>query len=268
MASIKLIATDLDGTLLDSTGKITEANKSALREAQNRGIMVTICTGRMFSSARRFAAQLNIDLPLICYNGAMVRSPEGKTLSHLPLELGAAKRLLAIFRERDIYVQSYIDDMLFVRDADEQEFQMYVRHFGVTGAPIGDAVFEPKVAPTKLLTVNESVDAAEALMYELQRMFGEEVYVTRSNADFVEVMNPRAGKARALATLAADLGIPMDSVMAIGDGENDAEMIAEAGVGIAVANARERPKEGARDVAPSNDDDGVAWAVGRYALVS
>ncbi len=266
MPRIKLIATDLDGTLLDSAGKISERNKAALLAAKERGVYVTICTGRMFSSTKRFAAQLGIEIPVICYNGAMVRKPDGEMLSHLPLEMGLARRLLAIFKERDVYVQSYVDDVLYVRDEDEEEFQMYMRHFGVTGHAIGSELYTPAVAPTKLLAVGDTVDGAETMMYELQEKFGAEVYVTRSNADFVEMMDPRAGKGRALATLAESLGVSMDEVLAIGDGENDAEMIESAGFGLAMANGRRRPKSVAKEIAPSNDEDGVAWAVEKYVL--
>ena len=266
MPSIKLIATDLDGTLLDSAGKIPERNKAALLAAMERGVYVTLCTGRMFGSAKRFTSQLGITIPVICYNGAMVRRPDGEMLSHHPLEMGLARRLLAIFKERDIYVQSYVDDILYVRDEDEEEFQIYMRHFGVTGRAVGNDLYTPSVAPTKLLAVGDTVDEAETLMYELQGKFGGEVYVTRSNADFVEMMDPRAGKGRALATLAESLGISMDEVLAIGDGENDAEMIECAGFGIAMANGRERPKSLALEIAPSNDEDGVAWAVEKYVL--
>lgn len=266
MSMVKLIATDLDGTLLDSAGKISERNRAALLAAMERGVHVTLCTGRMFSSAKRFSAQLGITIPLICYNGAMVRRQDGEMLSHLPLEMGLARGLLAIFKERDIYVQSYVDDVLYVRDADEEEFRMYVRHFGITGRAIGNDLYAPPQPPTKLLAIGDSDSKAESLMRDLRETFGDKVYVTRSNADFVEMMDPRAGKGLALAGLAESLGIPMDSVLAIGDGENDTGMIKNAGFGIAVANGLEQPRAAAREVAPSNDEDGVAWAVEKFVL--
>lgn len=266
MSSIKMIATDLDGTLLNSAGKISERSKAALLAAKEHGVYVTLSTGRMFSSASRFAGEIGVEIPLICYNGAMVRRPDGEMLSHLPLDMGPARDALAFFKERGIYVQSYVDDMLYVRAENEEEFQTYIRHFGVVGYAIGDAVFEPLSPPTKLLAVSDSDEEAVALMLELRKKFGGEVFVTRSNPDFVELMNPLAGKERALATLAKSLGVEMSEVLAIGDGENDMGMIQNAGIGLAVANGRESLKAAARGIAPSNDEDGVAWAVEKYVL--
>lgn len=266
MPSIRMIATDLDGTLLNSAGKISEHSKAVLRAAVERGVYVTFSTGRMFSSASRFAGEVGIEIPLICYNGAMVRRPDGEMLSHLPLEMGLAKRVLTFFKERSIYVQSYVDDVLYVRDEKEEEFQRYIQHFGVVGYVVGDALYDPSIAPTKLLALCDTEDEAEALMYKLREEFGKEAFVTRSNPDFVEMMNPLVGKERALATLAESLGVEMSEVLAIGDGENDTGMIQSAGLGLAVANGRELPKSAAREVVPSNDEDGVAWAVEKYVL--
>lgn len=266
MAGIKLIATDLDGTLLDSSGKIPEANKAALRAAAARGVHVTISTGRMFGSALRFATQLGTTIPLICYNGAMVRYPGGELLSHTPLDLGLAKRLLAIFRERKLYVQSYIDDVLYIRDDHDEEFREYLRHFGISGRPIGEELYNPMTAPTKLLAMTETAEESEQLMFELRERFGAEVYITRSNSDFVEMMAPSVNKSKSLAGVANNLGVGMDEVLAIGDGENDVEMVANAGLGIAMGNGGSKIRAAVRHIAPKNDENGVAWAVEKFVL--
>lgn len=263
---IGLIATDLDGTLLDSGGVIPARNVSALKAAIARGIYVTIATGRMFASASRFAAEIGIDIPLICYNGAMVRRPDGDMLSHRPLDLEAARALLAIFKDRGTYVQAYIDDVLYVKDAGDTNFQNYLRHFRIDGCVIGDALYRPETPPTKLLAMTGGLEHSKRLADELHQRFGEQVYVTSSNADFVEMMNPLVDKGRSLALLAESLGVPMEQVMTLGDGENDVEMVSRAGCGIAMANARLRLKEAASVVGPTNDECGVAWAVEQFAL--
>jgi len=266
MAEIKLIASDLDGTLLDSSGKIPERNRDAVFAARERGVRFTISTGRMFHSARRFAAQLGIEIPMICYNGAMLCSPEGEVFSHDTLDLAIARELLAIFRDRGMYVQSYIEDVLYIRNPNDVEFQNYMRHFGITGKAVGDALYAPETAPTKLLVTTSGAEQSAALSRELAERFGARIYVTSSNADFVEVMNPDVNKGRALRNLADRLGIAMESVMAIGDGENDLEMIRAAGTGVAMANGRQRTKDAADLVAPANDEDGLAWAIATCIL--
>ena len=266
MSSIKLIATDLDGTMLNSEGKMSNRTREVFAAVKEKGVYFTLATGRMFSSASRFAAEIGVEIPLICYNGAMVRRPSGELLSHTPLEMGLARRMLAYFKENNIYVQSYVNDELHVRDEDEEEFRMYIRHFGVVGYAVGDSVYTPEDAPTKLLAVKETEEEASALMLELRRLFGEEAYITRSNAEFVEMMSPSVGKGRALEELAASLGVSMGDVLAIGDGENDAGMIELAGYGLAMSNARERAKTMAKEIVPSNDEDGLAWALEKYVL--
>jgi hydroxymethylpyrimidine pyrophosphatase-like HAD family hydrolase len=103
-------------------------------------------------------------------------------------------------------------------------------------------------------------------MKELAGMFPGRVYVTSSNEDFIEMMNPGANKGRCLRMLSESCGVPLENVMALGDGDNDAEMVGTAGLGIAVANARESVKKTARFVAPSNEECGVAWAIEEYVL--
>ncbi|MDL2263257.1 Cof-type HAD-IIB family hydrolase [Synergistaceae bacterium OttesenSCG-928-I11] len=263
---IRLIATDLDGTLLDGTGNIPPRNRDALVRAMARGVIVTIATGRMFHSANRFAAEIGVKVPLICYNGAMVRYPDGRTLYHHRLDMSIARRALAIFRERRIYVQSYIEDVLYIRDAGDEEFVAYLKHFGIEGRAIGDDLYAPSVAPTKLLAMTDDIEASHALMREFQDLFGPDLYVTSSNANFVELMNPVVNKARSLTALAGDLGVPMENVMTLGDGENDVEMLRAAGTGVAMANGRQSAKDAADAVAPTGDECGVAWAVEKYAL--
>lgn len=266
MEKTRLIAIDLDGTLLDRESRIPERNGKAVADAMKRGIGVTLCTGRMFRSTRAFAEALSIELPLVCYNGAMIRDPKGSTRMHAPLSASVAKRALAMFRERGVYVQSYIDDVLYIRDADDAEFRNYTTRYGVPGTAVGDALFDPPSPPTKLLAVAANVERARIVADEIAGALGADAYVTRSNSEFVEVMNPSVNKAHGLSSLAREMGVRMDEVMAIGDGENDTEMISSAGIGIAMSNGCLKAKTAARDIAPANYENGVAWAIEKYAL--
>jgi Cof subfamily protein (haloacid dehalogenase superfamily) len=259
----------MDGTMLDDATRIPEKNRLAVAEAMRRGVAVTTATGRMYKSARVFAEQLGIhDVPLICYNGSMIRGMDGETLLHLRLGMDVAHGLLDIFRKRGIYVQSYIDDELYVHDFDDRKYiyYYYYSNFGTHGQPIGDGIYAPQTPPTKLLAITSGLDESRALMREISEIFGDRLYVTTSNADFVEMMNPEAGKEKCLRRLAGILGVEMENVMAIGDGDNDAEMIKMAGIGVAVANARNSAKMAADVIAPSNDECGVAWAIEKYVL--
>ncbi|MDR1508732.1 MAG: Cof-type HAD-IIB family hydrolase [Synergistaceae bacterium] len=264
---IELIASDMDGTMLDSGTRIPEKNRLAVADAIRSGVAVTISTGRMYKSALAFAERLGIrEVPLICYNGSIIRRTNGETLSHVRLDMDVARGLLDIFRERGIYVQSYIDDELYVRDFDDQKYIYYYSNFGTAGKSIGDGLYAPETPPTKLLAMTSGLDASRDLMRELSEIFGDRLYVTTSNADFVEMMNPEASKGKCLRKLADILGVSMENVMALGDGDNDAEMIKMAGIGVAMANARNSAKLAADVIAPSNDECGVAWAIEKYVL--
>ncbi|MDR3353537.1 MAG: Cof-type HAD-IIB family hydrolase [Synergistaceae bacterium] len=265
MTSIRLIALDLDGTLLDSSLEISEDNKNAVRGAMELGVSVVINTGRMFRSSKAFVDQLSLTGPVICYNGAMICRPDGEVTFHEPLDIEVARGLLSIFRDRGIYVQSYVDDILNVRENDG-ETVWYVKTFGADWRLVGDALYSPVTAPTKLLAITDGIEQSHVIRDEMSELFGDKLYVTISNSNFVEMMNPAANKGRRLAHVARDMGIGMESVMALGDGENDIEMVSCAGIGIAMGNGLEKIKSAACDIAPANDEDGVAWAIRKYVL--
>jgi Cof subfamily protein (haloacid dehalogenase superfamily) len=196
----------------------------------------------------------------------MLRHPKGEILWHKHLELEMAKKLLRLFREMGVYVQSYVGDELFIRDSGREEYLEYRRLFGVTGKVAGDDLYHPDTAPTKLLVITGTAGEAQAIADDLRGRFGAELYVTRSNCNFVETMNPEANKAKGLAKLAEIIGVKMEEVLAIGDGENDVEMVACAGIGVAVGNGAKKIRDAADYVAPTNDENGVSWAVERFVL--
>jgi Cof subfamily protein (haloacid dehalogenase superfamily) len=262
-----MIASDLDGTLLDSFSRVPERNKTVIAEALRRGIIFVVATGRMYHSARGFAEEIGAArFPLICYNGSKIAEPNGEELIHLKLDMDVALGLLAFFRDRNMYVQSYIDDRLYIERDGAEQYQYYNKYFGITGTAVGDDLYTPARRPTKLLSKTEGIEDSRKLTKELSDMFPGRVYVTSSNEDFIEMMNPGANKAICINLLSESCGVPIENVMALGDGDNDAEMVGTAGLGIAVANARESVKKAARFVAPSNDECGVAWAIEEYVL--
>ena len=263
---IKLIATDIDGTLLDDDCKISSENRSAIQAAMDLGIAFTLSTGRMFASTKAFAAELGVREPVICYNGAMTRHPDGTILSHTPLDMDTAKNMLTLFKQRGLYVQSYLNDTLYVNNISDEEFKYYMKTYGIMGHPIGESLYSPDEPPTKLLVMTSTASEASLLMKELQGLFGSDAYVTTSNYNFVEMMNPGVNKGKSLRALADSMGISMDNVLAIGDGDNDVEMVAAAGVGIAMGNGCKRLKESAKHIAPTNRESGLAWAIKEFAL--
>lgn len=265
--SIKLIAMDLDDTLLDNQQRVSPRACETIRKAVAGGVTVTIATGRMFCSAMQYAEQLALDVPLITYNGSLIKSSRSKEvfLHHtIPKEL--AREILAVFGKNHWYIQSYIDDVLYVENLDE-DARMYERLAGVKAVPVGEKLFQPEGNPTKLLAIREPAEIKR--MHEIVKQeFGDAIYVTNSKANYLEIMNPAVNKGRALAYLAERLNIKQAEVMAVGDSNNDLDMIRYAGFGVAMGNASDKVKACAQAVTCANEEDGVAAAIEKYVLTA
>ena len=137
--AIKLIAIDLDDTLLDNRQQVSPRTRTTLQQAMRKGVAVTIATGRMFQSALPFAAEIGIALPLITYNGALIRQRlTGETIFHRPIEPELAQDLADLFRQRNWYLQKYVDDQLYVTNLDENA-RFYADYAKVEAIPLGDA---------------------------------------------------------------------------------------------------------------------------------
>lgn len=264
MPKIKLIAIDLDDTLLRTDLTISERARRAIRQASAQGIHVTLATGRMFPSALPFAQELQLNLPLITYQGALVKYADGREVYHRPIPLGEARRLVEFLAPYHYHVKVYLNDRLYM-EKDSPEGQRYV---ALARVPISLVDHLPDVLsqePTKIVAIAEPAQL-DGLALDVRREFGNTVHVTKSKATFLEFSHPRATKGIALQYLAQSLGIEAQEVMAIGDSPNDLDMLEYAGWGVAMANAVQEVRQIARYVTLSNDDDGVAEAIEKLAL--
>ena len=262
---IKLVALDMDDTLLNKQAEISARSSDVIRRAIAQGVTVTIATGRMFRSAQPFAARLGLDVPLITYNGALVRAAlSGETLLHRPIDAEIAAEVLAIFKKRGWYLQSYVDDVLYVAEMNDKA-RYYENLAKVKAFSLGDEFYSRRQSPTKLLAMAEPDQVAE-MKQVLQTRFGERLYLAISKPTYLEMVNPLVNKGTALSFLAERMGIDRGQVMAVGDSFNDLDMIEYAGWGVAMGNAPEAVKSRAKAVVSANDKDGVAEAFERFIL--
>jgi Cof subfamily protein (haloacid dehalogenase superfamily) len=260
--SFKLLALDLDDTLLNGEFRISAENRRAIRGAARQGALITLATGRMFRSALPFARELGIDLPLITYHGALIRTAGGKTLCHQPVPLEAARMVATVCLRHGFHVNAYLDDELFV--AEENELSRYYQNIaGVRVTAVGDLAAFLSVPPTKLTVISRN-GRFDELKDELNMRFGSRLSITISRPDFLEITDRLATKGQALKYLAELLQIPREQVAAVGDSQNDIDMLLYAGTGVAVANARQEVKAVADLVTASNLDHGVAVFIRRY----
>lgn len=286
---IKLVAVDLDNTLLDPEWKVSSRARRTLQAVKKKGIEVVLATGRMFRSARRYAVEMELgDIPMITYNGALVRTAgSGRTLLHRPVPLPAARRVAEYTEERGYHLQIYVDDEFIVAAVTEKA-RYYSRLAGVEPVPVGrlsrflqsdSAPREPSSQgaagenpgglsariPTKMI-IYEREEVIPGIRRELEALLGNQVYLTTSYPYFLEVMNREVSKGKALSHLAAILGITREEVMALGDSYNDLDMLEFAGFPVAMANAPAEVRARARFVTSSNREDGAAEALERFLL--
>ena len=265
MTKYKLLATDLDDSLLDDHYSIAAVDREAIERALGAGIRVVLATGRMYRSALPYALELGLDSPLITYQGAYARFPAGNVLYHRPVPYETAVELLERLKATGYHTNIYIDDNLLVERLD-READIYRAISGVEPVVVGDLaeyLREVRREPTKVLVVvpEENIDR---LSGEMKAVFGESLYITKSKPFFLEFMNSGATKGKALQAVAEHCGISPAEIIAVGDSYNDLEMLSYAGLGAVVANAREDIKKSADYVTRANTDGGVAGVIDRF----
>lgn len=265
MAGIKLMVFDLDDTLLNDHIAISQRTQQIIRKASESGMKVTLATGRMYCSTIPFASQLELDMPIITYNGAMVNDyPSGKILFHLPINPQTAAQALKVCQERQWYIQSYIDDELYVRDIDKHA-KLYAEITGAKPIAVGERLYTMEKAPTKLLAIAEPTKIPEMLEV-LQSRLGNSLSIAESKPNYLEITNPAVNKGTALKFIADKLKVDRQEIIAFGNGNNDIPMMCYAGWGVAVGNAPPTVKQAARLVTGTNNDDGVADVIEKYIL--
>jgi Cof subfamily protein (haloacid dehalogenase superfamily) len=263
----QLVALDLDGTLVGEDMIVPVRTRRAVERAMDRGCLVTIATGRGFPPAVRFARDLGLNAPLICYQGALIRDHRDGSIIHsetVPLDV--AREVIVFSQARRYNVQAYMEeDRAYVDHVDELIARMAdIAQVPVTG--VGNLASWLNRPPLKFLFFVEEREAAPELVRDLHAQFNGRVQVVQSWYHLVEVTGPNVSKGEALAKLSAHLGVPQSTTIAIGDQDNDVSMIAWAGLGVAMGDASPGAKAAASLVAPPLAAQGAAWAIERYVL--
>jgi len=263
---IRLLALDLDGTLINDALQLAPRDERAVTAAAAAGVHVVLTTGRMFRSALPYAERLGLTGPIINYQGAVVRDiASGDIWFRCELTIPMQQRVLSFAEPRDLHVNVYLDEEVYTARP-RPEADLYAKIAMVPYHAVGPLSAWIHAEATKLVLVELDPQRVPARMAELAAWMGSLGTVTRSLAWFIEVVNPEVSKSRALALVASRLGVPQAEVCAIGDNKNDQDMIAWAGFGAAMETAPPEVKAVARYVTTTPDRAGVADVIERFIL--
>jgi Cof subfamily protein (haloacid dehalogenase superfamily) len=260
MRNQHLIAVDLDGTLLKDDKTISPRTKAALQKARAQGHLVAISTGRPYRASNIYYQELQLDTPIVNFNGAYVHHPLDSAWGtyHAPLELKIAREIVqacAQFGVKNIYAE-VIDDV-YVRQIDEG--MLHIFQFGSPKVYTGDLLHILEDDPTCLL-IDADEHEVEAIRQHLTTVHAEIIDHRRWAAPWhiIEIVKSGMNKAIGLQRLTDYYNIPPERVIAFGDEDNDFEMLEFAGRGVAMGNGIDELKSLANDVTLTNEEDGIA----------
>lgn len=276
---IKVIVTDLDGTLLNSNSQINPKTKETLLKLQRDGYHLVLASGRPTPSVVGIAKELEMDLYdsyILTFNGAHVMNFQSKEVIYQqPLSVESSKAILGHLESFEVVPMVCIDDTMYVEDV----FAGMVEHQGVMKNIIE---FESRIGNYKLCEVNNlkdfvsqplskilitgNVDYLEANLEAFREPFATTNTITKSADFFVEFTDFGVDKARSLETILNKIGASMENVIAFGDGMNDLTLVQSAKIGVAMGNSSQTLKSHANYVTDSNDNDGIVLALEHFGI--
>ena len=275
----RLLALDIDGTILDPYGKLPTAVRAAIATARERGLWVVLCTGRRFRTALPWARELDLEGAIVVHNGSIVKDIDsGRTLheSYLPAE--HYREVVEFLRHRGsplVYVDSFHEEIdILIDRASDQRVHAFQREYmddnGQYFRTVEDLV---EVERRDVIMISTMADEETLLRVrdEAHVRFGAEIRThtlinKNYNGGILEFLSPASSKWIGLERIARDAGISPAEIVAVGDDTNDVEMIRHAGLGVAMQNAVDVVKDAADVVVRSNAEGGVAEAVERVLL--
>ena len=264
----KLVALDLDGTLIGRDLAISPTVRAAVLRMSDFGVRGVIVTGRMYRAALPFARALEFESPLVCYQGAAIVDPSTDTvLRDTPLSNAVVREVIDVAQRHGMHLQLYRNDAYYCEQRNAfSDLYAELARVEPTIVPSLRVTFAESEA-TKAVVVAEPNDALRFLA-QLKAALGARAYVTRSCPEFVEILNPSVDKGEALGFLAAHLGIRIEDTLAIGDSWNDAPLLRAAGFGVAMGSAPPELLAVADAVVGDVEQDGVAEALERYVFAA
>lgn len=270
----KLIAIDMDGTLLNNKNNISAKNIETIHKAMDKGIHIVLATGRILASAKYFSRHLKLDKAIVACNGAIVSSGNGEDIFfERKLEAPISKKLVDLAREYKIDYRFSSKDTLYTKLAQRDGEEFYPSHRenlmeqGIRVKILEDPVKTIEVEKPDIYKFEFVEENKDKLLYfrnKLQTIEG--INIASSWHNNVEVMGEGISKGKALEYLCQKYKINKSQIVSIGDNENDISMFKVSGLAIAMANSNNVAKKYSHIITSSNNEDGVARAIEKYVL--
>lgn len=263
--TIKLLVTDLDGTLLNHKKEISKRNALAIQRAQAKGIKVTFATGRMHAAAAKFAKSMAIDLPIITCNGALLKTCDDEVIFEQYIQQSVAREAIEFCLAKDWHIQWYIHDELYVN---EMKPDTWTGYEDVLKIPIREAKgnLEAYSRGVVQMVILDKKGQIKTIAPHIRERFDGRLDTPITSDYCIDVVPVGTNKAVGIEHLAKMYGIDRSEIMAIGDSDNDLAMLKYAGFGVAMGNAFDSTKAIADVITTDVEADGFAHAVEKYIL--
>lgn len=264
---IKMIAIDLDGTLLTDDKIFTENTKEIIRKVAEMGIYVIIATGRPYKAASVYDEKLNINHPILAQNGAIVKEMTGELTLFKPIPIKKGIDLVDYCQKRQYTCSIFLDDSdVYINKPDCFGRKIHL-NLNNTNPKICRDLKKMITKPLlKILITDENPEKINEINLDLVDKFGQVLNVAQSGSWYIDIMEKGVTKGAALKYIAEKLGISSEYIMAIGDSRNDLEMLEFAKIPIAMGNADDIIKQKSNYITKSNNDDGVFETIKKFIL--
>ena len=263
----KIIALDMDGTLLDDDKKITEENKKALMRAKDKGVKVVLSSGRPKDGLIKFLNELELmqdNEYVLSYNGCLVQEAKsGKILHEVGLKGTDLHYMYTLSREFNVNIHAFSEKhgLITPKMSKYTEVEASLNGIEATIIDFFDIPEDENIIKIMLVDEEEILDAA---INRLPKEAYDKYNIVKSTPYFLEIINKNGNKGEGLKALANHLGVKREEVMAFGDASNDREMIEYAGLGVAMENAMEEVKKVADYITCNNNESGVAKVINKF----
>ncbi len=266
----KLIAIDMDGTLLNSGNNVSTRTKEAILKAKEKGVHIVLATGRILKSAVHYSKQLDLKNPIVASNGGIMIDENSNVIFKNPIDKESIKEIVKLADDEEVYCHLYdeskfyssqkVQDVLDFYSEGSKNMKIDLQLFN----NIDDILSAEDLNIYKLIFIDDDLEKLQNFRSKISTV--DNINISSSWSNNIEAMGLNVSKGQAIKKLAERLDIDLDEIVAIGDSENDLSMLDIAGLSIGMENASDSVKDKVDYITDTNNNDGVAKAIEKFIL--